>query len=236
MSAWSSDIPPRPASTRQEPRRRRTDLVSAYNCAVTDRRVLFFGDSHVAGVGDAAGLGWVGRVVSSSFAAGLPMTAYNLGVRGETSVQVAARVRQETGPRLVSRAETRVVVSFGANDTTIEDGVQRVEEERSTDALSDVVERARAIGLPMLVVGPAPVDDDEQNVRIQTLSVAFGEICASRGVPFVGVIEPLLASSVWVQQVGNGDGAHPGAAGYQALAEVVLAGGWLNWVAGGGTA
>ena len=36
-------------------------------------------------------LGWVGRVVAASFAAGTPVTAYNLGVRGETSVQVASR-------------------------------------------------------------------------------------------------------------------------------------------------
>jgi acyl-CoA thioesterase-1 len=67
---------------------------------VVDRRVLFFGDSLVAGVSDPMGLGWVGRVVAASFAAGTPLTAYNLGVRAETSVQLASRWRQETGPRL----------------------------------------------------------------------------------------------------------------------------------------
>ena len=44
-----------------------------------DRRVLFFGDSIVAGVGDPEGRGWVGRVVAASFASGLPLTAYPLG-------------------------------------------------------------------------------------------------------------------------------------------------------------
>jgi hypothetical protein len=47
---------------------------------MADRRILFFGDSLVAGVGDPSGDGWVGRVVAASCAAGLPVTAYNLGV------------------------------------------------------------------------------------------------------------------------------------------------------------
>lgn len=198
--------------------------------AVADQRVLFFGDSHVAGVGDPSGLGWVGRVLVAAFAAGMPLTAYNLGVRGETSVQVASRWRPETRARLSPGADTRVVGSFGANDTTVEDGVQRVEAERSCGALGDILERAAAIGLPALVVGPAPVDDAEQNRRIQGLSDAFGETCASRGVPFLAVVEALLASDVWGEQVASGDGAHPGAAGYEALTQVLLAGGCLDWL------
>ena len=206
------------------------DPDSAYNSPMTDRRVLFFGDSLVASAGDPTGLGWVGRVVAASFSAGLPITSYNLGVRGETSVQVAARVRQETGPRLSSGADTRVVVSFGANDTTIEDGGRRVEAERSRGALGEILERGAGIGLPVLVVGPAPVDGAEQNRRIQRLSADFGELCAASGVPFVAVIEALLASDVWSKQVADGDGAHPGAAGYEALAQLVLAGGWMDWL------
>ena len=195
-----------------------------------DQRILFFGDSHVAGAGDPSGLGWVGRVVAASFAAGMPLTAYNLGVRGETSLQIASRWRQETRARLSPGADTRIVVSFGANDTTIDDGAQRVETERSCGALGEILERARAIGLPALVVGPAPVDDAEQNRRIQSLSVAFREICASRGVPFLGVIDQLQDSGVWSEQVASGDGAHPGAAGYEALAQLVLAEGILDWL------
>jgi hypothetical protein len=93
---------------------------------VTDRRLLFFGDSLVAGVGDPSGRGWVGRVVAASFGGGLPFTAYNLGVRRETSEQVAARWHSEALPRLLPEADVRIVVSFGANDTTIEHGRLRV--------------------------------------------------------------------------------------------------------------
>ena len=181
-------------------------------------------------MGDPSGLGWVGRVVAASFAAGVAVTAYNLGVRGETSVQVASRWRQETGPRLLPGADTRVALSFGANDTTIEGGRQRVEADSSRGALETILGRAATIGLPVLVVGPAPVDDTEQNRRIQALSIAFREICAERGVPFVSVIEQLLDDAAWMKQIAAGDGAHPGAEGHDALARRVLESGWLDWL------
>lgn len=43
-----------------------------------DRRVLFVGDSIVAGVGDPQGRGWVGRIGEAAWASGLPPTAYAL--------------------------------------------------------------------------------------------------------------------------------------------------------------
>lgn len=193
---------------------------------------LFVGDSLVAGVGDPAGVGWVGRVVAASFALGLPLTAYNLGVRGQTSEQVAARWRAETLPRLAPGSYARLVLSFGANDTTVEDGRLRVEGARSCAALAAILGEAATLGLPVLMVGPAPVDDPGHNERIRGLSGAFAEVCRGAGVCFVSVVEPLLASRVWMGEVAAGDGAHPAADGYQLLSECVIAGGWADWLRG----
>jgi len=186
--------------------------------AVTDRRLLFFGDSLVAGVGDPSGRGWVGRVVAASFRFGLPLTAYNLGVRGETSEQVGARWRSEALPRLVPEMDGRMVVSFGANDTTIERGRLRVAPERSCAALARILD------------GAAPVDDAQQNERIQALSASFSEVCSNAGVRFIGVVEQLLATRIWMTQVMAGDGAHPAEEGYDALADLILAAGWTDWL------
>lgn len=194
-----------------------------------DRRVAFIGDSLVAGVGDPTGMGWVGRVVAASFGLGLPLTAYNLGVRRETSEQVAVRWRSEAEPRLLPDTDARVVLSFGANDTTVEDGQLRVSPERSRAALVAILADA---GLPVLMVGPGPVDDTAQNERIQALSVAFEEVCRRFGTAFVSVVERLLASRVWMQEVAADDGAHPAADGYEALAQLVIAGGWVGWLEG----
>lgn len=194
-----------------------------------DRRVLFFGDSLVVGVGDPSGQGWVGRVVAASFGLGLPLTAYNLGVRGETSEQVAARWRAEALPRLTPGSDARLVLSFGANDTTVEDGRLRVEPVRSCAALADMLGGAASLGLSVLMVGPAPVDEPEQNERIRDLSVAFADVCRGAGVAFVSVVEPLLTSRAWAREVAAGDGAHPAAEGYQALSDHVIAA-WADWL------
>jgi acyl-CoA thioesterase-1 len=155
-----------------------------------DRRVAFIGDSLVAGVGDPMGMGWVGRVVAASFALGLPLTVYNLGVRGETSEQIAARWRTETAPRLLPGTDARVGVSFGANDTTVEDGQLRVAPERSCAALAAILQDAANVGWPVLTVAPAPVDDPEQNERTRSLADAFADVCE-------GAVPPSWAS--WIR-------------------------------------
>ncbi len=197
---------------------------------MSDRRVLFFGDSHVAGVGDPRGQGWVGRLAAASFEHGLPITAYNLGVRMETSEQVAARWHGETLPRLVATADCLIVLSFGVNDTTPEDGSPRVPAERSQAALVSILDRVAAMDLRALVIGPAPVADAEQNELIASLSHSFAEVCLSADVSYMPVLEPLLRSPTWMREVSASDGAHPAAAGYETLAGLVLATGWSQWL------
>ena len=122
-----------------------------------DRRILFVGDSFVAGVGDPTGLGWVGRVVAASHAAGRPLTVYNLGVRGDTSARVAARWRGEARARTAAPGPRYgVVFAVGTNDTTHEGGRVRVEPERSVGNLGHMIDAARAAGLDVFVVGPPP--------------------------------------------------------------------------------
>jgi hypothetical protein len=70
---------------------------------------MFFGDSHTVGAGDPAALGWAGRVAAAAIGEGIPVTPYNLGVRGETSAEVAGRWRREALPRLPEEGEPRVV-------------------------------------------------------------------------------------------------------------------------------
>lgn len=200
-----------------------------------DRRILFFGDSFVAGVGDPAGLGWVGRVVAASFAAGHPLTAYNLGVRGDTSLDVAARWRAEADARmrLAPEASYGVVFAVGVNDTSLGDGGGvRVEPGVAVDALGRLIDSARDRGLDVLVVGPPPAGDEpEQDARIGDLSTRLGAVAAARDdVPFVVTFDALCDVPAWRAEALAGDGWHPGAAGYRALSDIVLNGGWMGWL------
>jgi lysophospholipase L1-like esterase len=177
----------------------------------------------VAGTGDPDARGWVGRV-----AAALPMTAYNLGVRRETSAQVLARWRAEAAPRIMPGADTRVVFSFGANDATVHDGRMRVEPQASVDALREALAGAAELGLPALVVGPPPVADPAHADRIEALAARLAQACS---VPFVDVTGALRRSGPWVAEAGANDGAHPGAGGYEQLTTLVL-GPLERWVRG----
>lgn len=193
---------------------------------VTDRRVLFFGDSFVAGVGDPTGLGWVGRVVAAAYAQGVALTAYPLGVRGQSSAQIAARWRAETEARLDPAGDCRVVLSFGANDG----GEQAIAPSESVATLCELLDACTALGLPAFVVGPGPVGEAARDDLLEALSAAFADVAAARGAPFVSVVAALRASEAWTREAVAGDGSHPGAGGYAELAALVLAGGFVDWL------
>lgn len=198
---------------------------------IRDLRVCFVGDSFVAGVGDPEHLGWTGRLAARSERDGLPLTRYVLGVRRQTSAEVAARWTAECAPRLAGAWESRVVLSMGVNDTTEEDGAPRLDPARSVAALGEVLSGAATAGWPVLVVGPPAVADDAQNQRITALDDRFAGACADRGVPYVPVARALAADPIWRREVAAGDGAHPGAAGYGVLADLVHPH-WERWLAG----
>ena len=197
----------------------------------TDRRILFFGDSFIAGVGDPTGLGWVGRVTAASYAAGLPITAYPLGVRGHTSADVAARFDAEARARTGNPAAGYgVVLAFGANDMTEVDKRLRVAPGVAVRTLNGLIDRVEADGHGVFVVGPPPVGDREQDERIAELSNQLAHVVTHRGLPFVDTAKRLLANDDWRAEAAANDGSHPGAGGYAALADLVLTGGWIAWL------
>ncbi|WP_219415118.1 GDSL-type esterase/lipase family protein [Pseudonocardia nigra] len=199
---------------------------------VRDLRVFFVGDSFVAGVGDPEDRGWVGRLAARTHREDLPLTGYNLGVRRDTSDDVCRRWATEVAARRAEGCEERLVLSFGVNDTTVEGGVPRVDPARSVANLLAVAEGAAATGLPLLVVGPPPVDDPAQIERIAGLDERFAATCAAAGVPYVRVVAALLAEPRWMREVRVGDGAHPAATGYTLLSDLVLPA-WRRWIGTG---
>lgn len=193
----------------------------------------FIGDSFVAGIGDETALGWTGRLAARASAAGIPATAYNLGVRGNTSSDILARCRGEVDARRSPKRQTLVVLSMGVNDTTQVDGRARIPLEDSCANLELLLEMFADD--PVLVVGPPAVSDDAQNKQIRELTERYRSVCRGRGIPFVQVFHALELDPVWRRQVLEGDGAHPRSEGYAALYELV-APTWDGWLDGDGGA
>ena len=194
-------------------------------------RICFVGDSFVNGTGDPDCLGWAGRVCAAARRAGRDVTYYNLGVRRDTSADVAARWEREVAARLPPdhpEYDPRVVFSFGVNDAAAEGTGTRVPLEASLRNLRDVVEAARRRS-PVLFVGPPPVADAAHNARIGALSADLASACADIGVPYLATFPILSASGTWTREVEEGDGSHPGVGGYAELADLV--GAWESWKA-----
>lgn len=195
----------------------------------SDTRICFVGDSFVNGTGDRECLGWTGRVCAAACRQGYNVTYYNLGIRRETSADIRDRWQSEVERRLPESCDRRVVFSFGVNDTTIENGRRRVDPKDSINNARQILTEAKR-SLPVLMVGPALVGETEQNQRICDLSGRLAVLCQELGVPFLEIAGPLQRSAVWVAEAIANDGAHPSAAGYGELAELVRGwGAWREW-------
>jgi lysophospholipase L1-like esterase/ADP-ribose pyrophosphatase YjhB (NUDIX family) len=189
-------------------------------------RICFIGDSFVNGTGDPECLGWTGRICRAVRQLGYDLTYYNLGIRRETSTDVESRWLKEAACRLPANCDGRVVFSFGVNDMMIEADKTRVDLTVSVEAARRVLMVALQ-QYPVLMVGPAPIADVEQNLRSACLSERFEQLCREVNVPYLDILTPLQASENWMQEVAAGDGAHPGATGYAELAKLVQ--NWSAW-------
>ena len=194
-----------------------------------DVRICFFGDSLTHGQGDEQELGWAGRVALATRARGVELTAYRLGVCAETTQDIGRRWRSEWSVRSIEGATARLVVACGTNDVFREPWTGAGP---ARDALAAMLVEAVRDGLRPLVLGPPPVGDPSCDERAVEVTSAFAQACAQLdGVTFVDVHAPLRAAdSPWREALAQGDGAHPVAAGYDALAAVLLDGAWWPWL------
>jgi acyl-CoA thioesterase I len=194
---------------------------SALTSAIRDIRVCFAGDSYVAGVGDASGLGWVGRLTAHAHACGLPVTAYNLGIRGNTSCDVAARLPDEVSRRLHPVAELRVVLAYGLNDVALDNGRPRVDTARSLGATSRSLDWLASVRVPAVFVGPPAIGTAAQDSRTEYLDRMLAARVAAHKVTYISTFKSLAGNLKWLDGVREGDGAHPGTAGYEQYFEAV---------------
>ena len=189
-------------------------------------RIAFLGDSMTNGTGDPAMLGWVGRICAAARTRGHDVTAYNLGIRRDTSADIADRWHAEATARLPSEHPRALVFCFGVNDCVEENGTPRVPNHATLAHAESMLLRAETLG-PVLLIGPPPIDDDATNARVRILDAHLLELGARLRIPYLPTLAPLLADPHWIAEARAGDGAHPGARGYAAMAALIEA--WPAW-------
>lgn len=187
-------------------------------------RICFFGDSFVNGTGDDEALGWPGRLVAAARRTGLDVTYYNLGIRRDTSDDIAARWRDEALRRLPEGCNPRLAFSFGTNDcATNEAGVARVPLKRSLENAEGILRAAAALA-PTLMIGPLPaIDDVAAAKRVRETSAELSALCQRLAVPYLATADFIARCDAWAGEARAGDGAHPNKNSYAALAEFIAA-------------
>ena len=181
--------------------------------------VCFLGDSTVQGIGDALALGWVGRLAQASFAAdparATSLTLCNLGLRGDSSLRVAARWQEETARRRRPGEDTAYVFSFGAADRP-----QQVPLPEAVAATRGMLGAAKAAG-PALFIAPPPSSDPAWAEKNRALGLALLGVCDELGLPGFDLFAPLSRSPRYMAALAAGDLIHPDAAGYAEMAALL---------------
>ena len=193
-------------------------------------RICFIGDSFVSGAYDEDCMGWVGRISAAARRRKHDVSPYNLGIRGETSIQIARRWRAEAEARQSPQQEGRLVFEFGVNDAREVNGKRQMEAAQSLAAAREILAGATA-WKPTLMIGPPPGGDQARNMRVKELSDAMAALCAQLRVPYFDSFAPLTASSTFISSTKAVDGTHPNAAGYAEWARLIDEWpGWREWL------
>jgi lysophospholipase L1-like esterase len=188
-----------------------------------DIRVCFLGDSFTEGTGDDQTLGWVGRVVAGERGRGHDLTGYNLGVRGQTGAEIAARTAAEAGVRLNGRGNWRaVVICFGANDIFLGRPAAQ-----SAQALDGMLRWSAGQGFAAFVVAAPPMTEAALDPQRAALQDVLAQVCRDRAAPFLALPRAVGDWSAWHAEARAGDGVHPGAEGYRRVADAFCA--WTAW-------
>jgi lysophospholipase L1-like esterase len=188
-----------------------------------DLRVCFLGDSFTLGTGDDDGLGWAGRVHAAERGRGIDLTSYNLGVRGQTGAEIAGRAPREVGERLAGKGERQaLVIAFGTNDIRVDRLI-----EETASALERIIRWAGEEGYAVFVMGAPQAAEPELDALRALRNLALQQTARRLGAPFLDIRERLADWTAWHRGAMEGDGIHPGAEGYAAVAAVFQA--WTPW-------
>jgi acyl-CoA thioesterase I len=171
----------------------------------TERVVVALGDSLTAGLGVTADEAWPALVEARLHREGYSYRVVNAGVSGDTTAGGLRRVDW-----ILRNRPQIAVVALGAND-----GLRGLDTEVMERNLLAIVERLRASGARVLVVGMrVPTNYGE------TYSQAFRDVFPDVARRTGSTLMPFLLDGVAADpRLNQPDGIHPNAAGHRVIAE-----------------
>lgn len=188
-------------------------------------RLFSIGAQTLTGVGDARGLGWLGRVLAKTHDPNLIIESYPLVFPNETTEQMSERWEQEVLPRQAkTEIENRMVIAVPQDPIAMAGSSARARLH-----LANILDRAAQHNIATFVVGPTPSQDQEVNHHLAQLNTAYQDVAVRRDVPYVDALTDLVHHQNFNEDVMINDGL-PGQAAYGLIAWLVLNRGWFEWL------
>lgn len=197
------------------------------------RKLVALGDSGVFGWGDPLEGGWCERLRRHWMELPGGPVLYNLGVRGDGLERLAARLSAEVGCRgeLRRQLPQGILLGIGLNDTARvgrPDGRPQLDAEGFLFGLQQLLHKAKKIAA-VHVIGLTPVEESAMPYAgvlwysladIRRYEALLEEACLEANVPFMPLLEGLLADSDWPLWLSN-DGLHLNSGGHRRVFERV---------------
>ncbi len=172
-------------------------------------KIVAFGDSLTAGFGIGLDEAYPAVLQQLLDVAGYTYEVVNAGVSGDTSAGGVRRLDWV----LESRDVRFLVLALGAND-----GLRGLPPSEMKKNLGDIIERAEARGVRVLLAGfEGP--PDAQDRYLQEFVSVFPELAREREV---ALLPSLLGGVAGVSELNQDDGKHPNVEGARVLAENVF--------------
>jgi len=197
------------------------------------RKLVALGDSGVFGWGDPLEGGWCERLRRHWMDLPGGPVLYNLGVRGDGLERLAARFSAEVGCRgeLRRQLPQGILLGIGLNDTARvgrPDGRPQLDAEGFLFGLQQLLHKAKEIAA-VHVIGLTPVEESAMPYAgvlwysladIRRYEALLEEACLEANVPFLPLLEGLLADSDWPLWLSS-DGLHLNSEGHRRVFERV---------------
>jgi lysophospholipase L1-like esterase len=194
-------------------------------------RIYVFGDSLVAGTYDSEG-GWCDRLkrdmhrITADSQDGTKYQLYNLGIGGETSRGLAARIKNELAARHTAAWPAVVIIAIGKNDSRLTDGQEEVSLDEYRQNLTTIVEAAREVTDRIMIVGLGPCAAEGVNFkqyvysreRIAQYEAALTDQAQQLDTPKIDVYDAIASLG---ERAFYRDNLHLSDEGYAAVYEII---------------
>ena len=192
-------------------------------------RILVFGDSITYGAWDSEG-GWADRLKRWAhqryIQKGTKLQVINLGIGGDTSRKILARMENEIKARHSASWPFIIILMLGSNDGRIREDIVEVPFDEFATNYREIVRVAKSYTDKVITVGLPPLGQPEIDFKEMQYSDAALErydsgiriIASEDNLPFVDV-RPLFTS----KDVFSPDLLHPNDNGHEIIYEAVKA-------------